>query len=134
MTFSNIYRLKTDSQWLSKLSNGLMLLQHVPILSVSVHVSFFSNLIFGHLIFSDQPLCFFPTGCYPFSDQDPFILLRSPHVYFIGNQPKFETKLVKSDDGHEKVRVILLPNFRDTGEVVLVNTKSLECQVRRFVV
>jgi DNA polymerase delta subunit 2 len=40
---------------------------------------------------------FFSTfiGCHPFQDSDPFLLKDCPHVYFIGNQPQFETRLVE---------------------------------------
>lgn len=33
-------------------------------------------------------------GCYPFFDQDPFIIEGSPHCYVIGNQPAFATAIV----------------------------------------
>lgn len=36
-----------------------------------------------------------PLGCYPLQGKDPFILTETPHVYFIGNQPRFETRLVQ---------------------------------------
>lgn len=29
---------------------------------------------------------------YPFSDDDPFVVDTAPHVFFAGNQPKFETR------------------------------------------
>lgn len=35
------------------------------------------------------------SGCYPFYQKDPFILEECPHVYFSGNAPSFESKLVK---------------------------------------
>lgn len=31
---------------------------------------------------------------YPFQDNDPFIIEKSPHVYYIGNQPQFEDRLL----------------------------------------
>lgn len=34
------------------------------------------------------------TGIYPFPDADPFIIQHRPDVYFLGNQPEFETALV----------------------------------------
>ncbi|KAK4766437.1 hypothetical protein SAY87_008079 [Trapa incisa] len=34
-------------------------------------------------------------GCYPFIDTDPFLIKSCPHVYFIGNQEKYDTKLIK---------------------------------------
>lgn len=33
-------------------------------------------------------------GCYPFYENDPFIMEECPHVLFASNQEKFETKLV----------------------------------------
>jgi hypothetical protein len=38
-------------------------------------------------------------GMYPFPDADPFILRQRPDVYFIGNQPEFETALVGGERG-----------------------------------
>ena len=35
--------------------------------------------------------------CYPYSQEDPFIISTSPHVYFIGNQKKFETRMVEGN-------------------------------------
>lgn len=75
-------------------------------------------------------------GCYPFSDRDPFILHQTPHVYYIGNQPSFATRLlsgtVDSQGNPITVRIVLLPKFCETGEVVLVNTNTLEVRVQRF--
>ncbi|KAI8644698.1 DNA polymerase alpha/epsilon subunit B-domain-containing protein [Parasitella parasitica] len=63
---------------------------------------------------------------YPFNDRDPFIIERTPHVYFIGNQPQFEDSLLLGPNG-QKVRVILVPSFAETGIMVLVNLGTLEC-------
>ncbi|KAI9342995.1 DNA polymerase alpha/epsilon subunit B-domain-containing protein [Pilaira anomala] len=63
---------------------------------------------------------------YPFQDNDPFIIEKSPHVYYIGNQPQFEDRLLVGPDG-QKIRVILVPSFAKTGIMVLVNLKTLEC-------
>jgi len=51
-------------------------------------------------------------------------MAHTPHVYFIGNQPRFETTVVKQEDG-QKTRVILLPKFVETGEVILLNPVTL---------
>lgn len=36
-------------------------------------------------------------GCYPFTDRDPFFVESCPHVYFAGNQDKFETSILKGN-------------------------------------
>ncbi|CAO3632074.1 unnamed protein product [Cunninghamella blakesleeana] len=64
--------------------------------------------------------------CHPFQDHDPFIIKECPQVYFIGNQPQFETSLVQGANG-QKVRVVLVPSFSETGTIVLVNLSTLEC-------
>ncbi|EGG08295.1 uncharacterized protein MELLADRAFT_35023 [Melampsora larici-populina 98AG31] len=65
--------------------------------------------------------------CYPFKDHDPFILEELPKVFFIGNQPKFETELVTfpSDD---QTKMILVPRFSKTGIIVLIKPSTLECK------
>lgn len=37
------------------------------------------------------------SGCYPFTDRDPFLIESCPHVYFAGNQDKYETRLIKGN-------------------------------------
>ncbi|KAG0143856.1 hypothetical protein CROQUDRAFT_80673 [Cronartium quercuum f. sp. fusiforme G11] len=72
--------------------------------------------------------------CYPFREEDPFVLTELPRVYFIGNQPRFETELVtfssSSDCESQKkqTRVILVPRFSKSGIVVLINPATLACQ------
>ncbi|KAH7299968.1 hypothetical protein KP509_24G038500 [Ceratopteris richardii] len=65
-------------------------------------------------------------GCYPYTDRDPFILNACPHIYFCGNQKKYETKLLQDERGRT-VRLISVPRFCDTGVAVLVNLKNLDC-------
>lgn len=45
------------------------------------------------------------TGCYPFTDRDPFFVESCPHVYFAGNQDRFGTRLIK---GTSRIRFYLL--------------------------
>ncbi|KAK4343726.1 hypothetical protein RND71_036820 [Anisodus tanguticus] len=62
-------------------------------------------------------------GCYPFTDRDPFYVETCPHVYFVGNQDKYESRLIKGSEG-QMVRLICIPRFAETGVAVVV---SLHC-------
>jgi DNA polymerase delta subunit 2 len=86
-----------------------------------------------------------PTGpdslpMFPSSESDPFILNKRPAVYFSGNCDKFESLLVGANgeeidsatSGKDVSRLICIPSFALTGEVVLVNLKTLECEVMSF--
>ena len=50
-----------------------------------------------------------------------------PHIFFAGSQPKFDTALIEGQDG-QTVRLIAVPRFAETGEVVLVDMESLEVE------
>ncbi|KAH8162119.1 hypothetical protein CIB48_g6133 [Xylaria polymorpha] len=62
---------------------------------------------------------------YPFQDDDPFVMHTCPHLYFVGSQPEFGTKVIQGDDG-QAVRLIAVPSFAATKEIVLVDTETLE--------
>ncbi|XP_077980348.1 DNA polymerase delta subunit 2-like [Glandiceps talaboti] len=70
-------------------------------------------------------------GCYPFYSEDPFILTECPHIYFAGNQPEFQFKVVDSIAGH-KVLLITVPKFVDNSVCVLVNLRTLQCEPVMF--
>ncbi|CAJ1067982.1 DNA polymerase delta subunit 2 [Xyrichtys novacula] len=70
-------------------------------------------------------------GCYPFYQKDPFILEECPHVYFSGNAPSLESKLIKGPDGQE-VLLVTVPEFSTTQTVCLVNLRTLECEPVSF--
>ncbi|KAL8714663.1 MAG: hypothetical protein Q9220_001612 [cf. Caloplaca sp. 1 TL-2023] len=69
--------------------------------------------------------------CYPFQDNDPFVIEECPHVYFVGNQPRYDTMVIEGPVG-QAVRLICVPRFRETGEIVLLDTDTLEPEVIRF--
>ncbi|XVF07363.1 hypothetical protein REPUB_Repub06bG0132100 [Reevesia pubescens] len=70
-------------------------------------------------------------GCYPFTDRDPFLIDSCPHVYFVGNQEKYETHLLKGLEG-QLVRLICIPRFCETGVAVVLNMRNLECHTLTF--
>ncbi len=69
--------------------------------------------------------------CYPFQDGDQFVMKECPHVFLVGNQPKFETTVVEGPLGQE-VRVLAVPRFKETGELVLLDCETLVPEVVRF--
>lgn len=71
------------------------------------------------------------SGCYPFFATDPFVLTHSPSVYAVGNQPAFETELLRGAEG-QRTRIVLVPKFSESGQVVLVETTSLAVKTLQF--
>jgi len=71
-------------------------------------------------------------ACFPYKNEDPFILEETPHVYFAGNQPEFAEKLVEDKDTGVKTRVIQVPSFAKTSTIVLLNLRTLECEPISF--
>lgn len=65
-------------------------------------------------------------GCYPYYDSDPFILDDCPHVFFAGNQDRFDTKICEGKDG-QKVRLVTIPTFAKTHTGCILNLKNLDC-------
>ncbi|XP_068460765.1 DNA polymerase delta subunit 2 [Clinocottus analis] len=70
-------------------------------------------------------------GCYPFYQKDPFILEECPHVYFSGNAPNYDSKLIKGPDGQE-VLLVTIPDFSSTQTACLVNLRTLACEPVSF--
>ncbi|MCJ1453376.1 hypothetical protein MMC28_003723 [Mycoblastus sanguinarius] len=69
--------------------------------------------------------------CYPFQDKDQFVIEECPHVYFVGSQPSFETTIIEGPTG-QTVRLIAVPKFKETGELVLLSTDTLETEIIKF--
>ncbi|XP_073002322.1 DNA polymerase delta small subunit [Typha latifolia] len=70
-------------------------------------------------------------GCYPYTDKDPFLIESCPHVYFVGNQDKYETRCLEGSD-KQLVRLICIPRFCETGVAVMLNLRNLECHALSF--
>ncbi|KGL92017.1 DNA polymerase delta subunit 2, partial [Charadrius vociferus] len=62
---------------------------------------------------------------------DPFILTDCPHVYFCGNAPRFQSKLLKGEDG-QQVLLVTVPAFSTTQTACLVNLRNLSCEPISF--
>ncbi|KAL2129801.1 hypothetical protein VTI74DRAFT_7292 [Chaetomium olivicolor] len=61
---------------------------------------------------------------YPFQEDEPFVMKECPHLYFVGCQTEFGTKVIEGPQG-QMVRLILVPSFAETREIVLVDTETL---------
>ena len=81
----------------------------------------------GHI----GPTCPDTLACYPYYGTDPFILNELPHVYFCGNQDKFQQDIFKDINGN-RVHLLSLPNFSQTGSCVLLNLQTMESEEISF--
>jgi len=63
---------------------------------------------------------------YPYIMNDPLVLSELPHVYFTANSPEFATSV------KDNVRLIAVPQFRSTGELVVLNLDNLDVDVISF--
>ena len=70
-------------------------------------------------------------GSYPFQEDDPFVMKTCPHLFFVGCQPEFSTKVITGPEG-QAVRLVTVPSFADTKGVVLVDMETLEVSVVSF--
>ncbi|KAF3770897.1 hypothetical protein M406DRAFT_245722 [Cryphonectria parasitica EP155] len=62
---------------------------------------------------------------YPFQDDDPFVMKECPHVYFVGCQPEFGSRVISGPDG-QMVRLIAVPSFSASKEIVLLDSETLD--------
>ncbi|EMS55680.1 DNA polymerase delta small subunit [Triticum urartu] len=67
-------------------------------------------------------------GCYPYTDKDPFLIETCPHVYFVGNQDRYETRLLKGTE-KQQVRLISIPRFCESGIAVMFADKHIRMYV-----
>lgn len=76
--------------------------------------------------------------CHPYFTMDPFIIQETPDLYIVGNQPAFRTKMVvekeRGGTDEKKCRIVLVPGFRETGTLVLVNLRTLAVKTVSFAV
>lgn len=67
---------------------------------------------------------------YPFQDSDPFIIDQLPHVYVVGNQPTFGYRDLDLDGTN--IKIISIPEFSSSGEVVILDLTTLEPEIVKF--
>lgn len=83
--------------------------------------------------------------CYPYLSDDPFVLKHTPDIYVLGCQPEFATRLVRNKDytdggevddaegdGEQMCRVVLVPEFKRSGMLVMVNLRNMNVRAVRF--
>lgn len=59
------------------------------------------------------------------------VISDCPHVYFVGNQPKFDTTVIEGPLG-QHVRLVAVPKFRETGTLVLLDAETLAVERIQF--
>lgn len=69
-------------------------------------------------------------GAHPEVTEDVFLIDKSPHVYFTGNQRRFATKLVEEDGS--TVRIVSIPRFFESHTIVLCDLSTLKCEAVTF--
>jgi len=68
-------------------------------------------------------------GCYPFLDEDPFVMETAPDLYFAGNCEKFEQCWMPDPtDSRKGTLCVTVPEFSKTHTAVLVNLETLACK------
>lgn len=82
------------------------------------------TLVWGHIC----PTAPDTLACHPFTEDDPFIVApaKTPRILFTGCQKSFSTCMEKG------TRLLCVPSFHATQQVVLVDTRSLNYQVLEF--
>lgn len=79
--------------------------------------------------------------CHPYREEDPFLIKETPDIYIVGAQKKFGTKLVvdqreksKTQNIKTRCRIVMVPNFSETGILVLINLRTLDVKCMKFAV
>ena len=83
-----------------------------------------------HLL-SARHLC--PTApdtlrCFPFREEDPFVINRAPDVFFAGCQPSYaeETIFQHKNSRESAVKLLCVPTFAKTRSIVLLDLATLQ--------
>lgn len=58
-------------------------------------------------------------ACFPFTESDPLVMNKSPHLMVVGNQPEFKVSTVSG------VTIVCVPSFAEKGTIALVKLSDL---------
>ena len=66
--------------------------------------------------------------CFPFREDDPFVIDRAPDVFFAGCQPSYgEATIFQHANSRESaVKLLSVPTFAKTRSIVLLDLATLE--------
>ena len=79
--------------------------------------------------------------CHPYLKEDPFLITETPHIYIVGGQKKFGTRMVtdpqegnptSKGQSSSRCRIVMVPNFARTGILVLINLRTLGVKCVKF--
>ena len=72
--------------------------------------------------------------CFPFREDDPFVIDRSPDVFFAGCQPVYEEATIfqHKNSRESAVKLLSVPTFAKTRSIVLLDLETLESYELKF--
>ena len=73
--------------------------------------------------------------CFPFREDDPFVIETKPKVFFAGCQPEYQSALVYESEANREattVKLISVPTFAKTRSIVLVDLETLQSYELKF--
>ena len=72
--------------------------------------------------------------CFPFREDDPFVMDTTPNVFFAGCQPEYQaTTVYESEANPDKVvKLISVPTFAKTRSIVLLDLETLQSYEVKF--
>lgn len=72
--------------------------------------------------------------CFPFREEDPFVIDRPVDVFFAGCQPKYGEELIfqHKNSVESAVKLLSVPTFAQTRSIVLVDLETLESYEVKF--
>jgi DNA polymerase delta subunit 2 len=66
--------------------------------------------------------------CFPFREDDPFVIERAPDVLFAGCQPTYSEKLIyqHAKSKESAVKLVSIPTFALSRSIVLIDLETLQ--------